>query len=382
MSNKKILLFANTDWYLYNFRLSLAKGLRDRGWEVVLVSPSGRYSEELRSLGFKWLPFEFATGGVNPFVELGVIFRLIRLYRAEKPDLVHHFTIKCVIYGAIAARVSGNVPTVHSITGLGYIFTDTGVKAKTLKLLTSFFYRYILSMKNTRVIFQNSQDLDYFVSTSLVNKSQTKLIRGSGVDTNIFCSNSPGEDKSEGVVSILFASRLIKEKGIRELVKAVNMLRTRNVPVQLLIAGEIYPDNPSSLIADEVNSFKSDGIKVLGHVDEIHALMSSCDIVALPSFYREGTPKILIEAAAMEKPIVATDIAGCQGLVKDGVNGYLVPVQDVGALSASIEKLVADPELRKKMGQQGRKIVLEEFDENIVIRRTLAIYNELCPQTP
>ncbi|MCK4585987.1 MAG: glycosyltransferase, partial [Gammaproteobacteria bacterium] len=168
------------------------------------------------------------------------------------------------------------------------------------------------------------------------------------------------------------------EKGIYELVGAVNILLAKKLDVQLFIAGEIYPDNPSSLSADEVNGFKSGEIKVLGHVDDIHALMEKCDIVVLPSFYREGTPRILIEAAAMEKPIVATDIAGCQGLVKDGVNGYLVPVRDVDALSTAIEKLVNDPELRKKMGQEGRKIVLDEFDDEVVIRKTLDVYGELC----
>jgi glycosyltransferase involved in cell wall biosynthesis len=373
----KIILFANTEWYLYNFRCSLAEKLKAEGWEVVLISPPGEYGPKLQELGFRWLPFPFSTRSTNPFNELAVIFRLIKLYRRERPALCHHFTIKCVLYGSLAARFSHNPPVVNSVTGMGHIFTDPGLKARVLRPLIQALYRFVFKPVDTRVVFQNSQDLDYFVNTDLVNTSQARLIRGSGVNTTLFKPTSSVPYSQEKSISILFASRLMREKGVFELLEAARILKAKGVDATFLLAGDIYPENPSSLTVKDIETIQQQGdITFLGHVDDMHTLLAKSDIVVLPS-YREGTPRILIEAAAMEKPIVATNIAGCAGLVIDGVNGLLVPVKDSTALAEALNRLIADKILREQFGQAGRKIVLGEFDETIVLAKTRAVYQEI-----
>ena len=373
----KILLFANTDWYLYNFRRSLAERLRAEGWQVVLISPPGEYGPKLEALGFRWIPFDFAPGGTNPLAELNVLRRLLALYRTERPDLVHHFTIKCVLYGSLAARLVGGIPVVNAVTGLGHIFTDSGLKASLLRPLVKGLYRFVLGAARSRVIFQNDEDRNFFTDSGLVEPERTHLIRGSGVDCTRFSPAIRSVDTPLAPIKILFASRLLREKGIDELLAAVRIVRQSGVQVEFLLAGDIYPGNPSSLTASEIATIKAEGIVTcLGHVDDMLPLLAAADIVVLPS-YREGTPRILIEAAAMAIPIVATDIAGCRGLVQDGVNGLLVPVKDATALAAALQRLIADRELRQTMGMAGRRIVLTEFDEKIVLERTIAIYRDL-----
>ena len=374
---RKILLFANTDWYLYNFRRSLAEKLKEEGWDVVLVSPPGEYGPRLQELGFRWIAFPFSTRSTNFLMELVVIYRLIMLYRQELPDFCHHFTIKCVIYGSLAARFSSGPLVVNSVTGMGHIFIDHGLKALLLRPLVRALYRFVFGNSRGRVIFQNSEDMEYFVDSNIVGRDQVRLIRGSGVNTNSFKATAVRASENEQTVSVLFASRIIREKGVFELIEAARRLKAREVDVEFLLAGDLYPENPSSLTLQEMEEIKKEGIVTyLGHQDDIKSLLNACDIVALPS-YREGTPRILIEAAAMEKPIVATNIAGCKGLVVNGVSGLLVPVRDAGALAEAIEKLVANRSLREEFGKAGRDIVLREFDESIVIAKTFDVYREL-----
>ncbi|MGZ8191849.1 MAG: glycosyltransferase family 4 protein [Methylococcaceae bacterium] len=377
MNRQKILLFANTDWYLFNFRLSLAKKLKNEGWDVVLISPSGEFGQKLLESGFKWIPFDFSNRSTNPFSEFAVILRLIRLYRKERPHLAHHFTIKCVLYGGIAARFTHGTSVVNAVTGLGHIFTDSGIKAQLLRPVVGFLYRKTLNRKNTRVIFQNDDDRLHFTNTKLVDKSLTHLIRGSGVNCDIFNPKHLGDVADNKVVSVLFASRLLREKGIYELLAAAKILNTGEIAVEFLIAGDLYPGNPSSLTESELEDIKKlDGVTYLGHVHDMHALLAKSDIVVLPS-YREGTPRILIEAAAMEKPIVCTDIAGCLGLVQEGVNGFLVPVKAIDMLAEKLRILISDSQLRRDFGRAGRQIVLSEFDEKKVLQKTFNVYQEL-----
>lgn len=376
MAKRKILLFANTDWYLYNFRRSLAESLRQEGHEVVLVSPTGPYGPKLEKLGFRWLPFDFSTRSTNPIAELVVLYRLYRLYCRERPDLCHHFTIKCLLYGSIAARLAGIRKVVNAVTGLGHIFTDPGLKARLLRPAVKALYRFALGGEGTRTIFQNSEDRDYFLAAGLVAAERVTLIRGSGVDTGFFTPAPPAPDK-EGPIKVLFASRLMREKGIFELLAAARELRTQGAPVQFIFAGDLYPGNPSSLTPGDLDAIRAEGlVDYRGHVDDMRELLAECDIVVLPS-YREGTPRILIEAAAMARPIIATDIAGCRGLVVDGENGLLVPVQAVEPLAEAVATLAADAALRLRMGETGRRIVLQDFDEKIVIEKTHEVYGTM-----
>ena len=376
----KILLFANTDWYLFNFRLALAKQLRAEGWEVVLVSPPGEYGERLAEQGFRWVALPFSTRTINPLLGLLLLRKLIALYRLERPQVVHHFTIKCVIYGSIAARWAGQVGRVNAVTGLGHLFTDRGLKASLVRPLVCSLYRLAFGGSRVNTVFQNSEDFDSFVSWGLLKKENCELIRGSGVDVTRFTrkgrDDQPVASRDQGV-KILFASRLLSEKGIFELLEAFGKVRSDHPQCELLIAGDIYSENPSSLTMQDLEKMKEvEGVNFLGHVDDMIELLDEVDIVALPS-YREGTPRILIEAAAMELPIVASDIAGCQGLVQEGINGLLVPPKRVEPLAEALAKLVADQDLRQRLGQEGRKIVLNDFDERQVNARTIALYHAL-----
>lgn len=376
----KIILFANTDWYLYNFRLALIEALREEGWEVVLVSPPGDYGERLRALGFRWIPLPFSIRSINPLQELALLKKLVELYRRERPQVVHHFTIKCVIYGSLAARWSGPVARVNAVTGLGHVFTDPGLKAVWFRPLVRCLYRLALGGPRVRTIFQNADDLERFIHWGLVERGNTALIRGSGVDGSRFRrlpGRPEGASSGEQTVKILFASRLLREKGLLELVAAFQKLRTDNPEAELLIAGDLYPDNPSSLTEQELDALGAlAGITVLGHVENMVDLLRQVDIVTLPS-YREGTPRILIEAAAMELPIVATDIPGCRGLVQHGINGLLIPVKRVTPLATALQQLVVDRRLRVHLGRAGRRIVLADFEQRQVNVRTLSLYNEL-----
>ena len=377
MNGPKALLFANTDWYLYNFRRSLVEAVAASGWRPVLVSPPGEYGPRLRGMGFDWRALPFSVGGTNPVAEAGLLRRLVALYRQERPALAHHFTIKCVLYGSLAARAAGGVRVVNAVTGLGHVFTDEGVKARGLRPVVRGLYRAALHREAGRVVFQNQEDLEAFVGAGLVPRHLTRLIRGSGVDCERFRPN--GRSQGNGPVRILFASRLLREKGIYELLTAFRALRERGLDAQLIVAGDRYPGNPSSLDADEVEALtQTPDIEYRGHVEDMPALIGASDMVVLPS-YREGTPRVLIEAAAMARPIVATDIAGCAGLVQDGVNGLTVPVRDVGALADAMARLAGDGDLRSAMGRRGREIVLAEFDERVVIRKTLDVYREITP---
>lgn len=370
----KILFFANTDWYLYNFRLALAERLRELGHEILLVAPPGPYGDKLAELGFRFIPFVFSTKSTNPLGDLGVIWRLIRLYRLEKPAMVHHFTIKCVIYGSFAARCAGVAGIVNAVTGLGHIFTNEGRKARLLQPLVKLMYRAMLAGGRVRTIFQNSENRDFFLVNGLVDARRTSLIRGSGVDCEQFAP-APESETSGG--TLLFAARLLKEKGVFELVEAFHSVRKVHPHAELLIAGDIYPGNPSSLVEADLRRLEAEpGVRLLGHFDGIQALLAQADIVVLPT-YAEGTPRILIEAAAMEKPIVTTDIAGCHGLVVDGENGLLVPVASVEPLAAAMGRLLADSQLRSRFGAAGRKIVLRDFSAEKVLGETLAVYRQL-----
>lgn len=374
MKKKKILYFANTDWYLFNFRRSLFEKMKAMGWKIVLVSPPGKYGPLLQQQGYHWMPLPFSTRSINPVKELSCILDVMQLYRDERPDIVHHFTIKCVLYGSIAAFFSRIKRVVNSVTGMGHVFITPGLKNRLLCPFVRKLYKIILSSGNNRVIFQNQHDYDYFVSQKIVNKSLARLVRGSGVNTEYFKPEKV--DLSPGPVIVLFASRLIKEKGILELVEAGKELYGKNINFELHIAGDLYKQNPSSLNEKELEDITElPWVKYHGHVDDMRSLLAQSDIVTLPS-YSEGTPKILLEAASMEKPIIASNIAGCRGGVIDNINGYLVETKNVQQLAKFLEQLIQDESLRIQMGKAGRKIIKEEFEEALVNEKTYRIYQE------
>ncbi len=368
----KVLFFANTDWYLYNFRRSLISAVQSEGHEVVLVSPSGKYVEKLQQQGFSWQALNMERQSLNPLKELLVLFRLIQIYRKERPDVVHHFTLKCVMYGMVAALFSSAKVKINAITGLGYIFTAKSIKARILKPVVWLVMKFLLNNRYSKVIVQNSDDYTFLKKSGLVKDKALLLIRGSGVNTSLFSPEM--KQKAKDSLTVLMATRLLIDKGVREYVAAAEQIKKNKQEVTFLLAGEPDSGNPSSITNGEVAEWKESGVvQLLGHVDQVGELLKTADIVVLPS-YREGLPRILIEAAAFALPIVTTDAPGCREIVTHGENGYLVPIKNESQLVTYIETLIESPSLRENMGQAGRKKVEELLDERIVIEETIKTY--------
>ena len=374
-SRMKIVLFANTDWYLYNFRRSLALALRDAGHDVLLLSPPGEYGERLRELGLRWQPLPMDRRSLNPLREFALLAHLVRLLRREQPALVHGFTIKCAVYGSFAARIARVPAWVNSVAGMGYVFISNDLRARCLRPLVKLLLRLALDGKRTRLILQNPDDVGLFERSGLVDPARIRLIPGSGVDCSRFRPHELTPDGS--ALCVLLASRLLWDKGIAEYVEAARRLRSEGRKLRFLIAGDPDPGNPASVPEAVVQGWVDEGaVECLGHVDDMAALLADVQIVALPS-YREGLPKTLIEAAACGLALVTTDVPGCREVVTDGVDGLLVPVRDATALTAAIRRLDDDRPMCRRLGSAARAKALSQFDERIVIGRTLEVYQEL-----
>jgi glycosyltransferase involved in cell wall biosynthesis len=369
----KIILFANTEWYLYNFRLALAQALRSEGHEVVLVSPPGKYSQRLEEAGFRWLSFPLSRRGTNPLAELATIWRLRNLYRLEKPDIVHHFTIKCVLYGSLAARLAGvrirKSAVINAITGLGFVFIGQGWRAGGMRWLVKILYR--IALKDTQVVFQNEDDRALFFEMGLVTESQACLIPGSGVDTARF-KMEPARETLPVVVAL--PARMLWDKGVREFVEAAQILKAQGVPARFALVGDTDPNYPACVPEHQLNEWQSSGIvEWWGWQEDMVAVYRQADIVCLPS-YREGLPRTLVEAAACGRVLVAADVPGCRSIVRPGENGLLVPVRDGKALAEALCTLILDADLREKMGRCGREIVVREYSTERVLGDTLFLY--------
>jgi glycosyltransferase involved in cell wall biosynthesis len=375
----KILLFANTDWYLYNFRRGLITALRDEGHDVVLVSPPGRYSERFAGIGVRWIPLPMDRRSLNPMSELKVLGELRAIYAREQPDLVHHFTLKPVCYGSIAAFLAGTPASVNSITGLGYVFSNDDLRARALRPLLKRTLRLALRGASNRTIFQNSDDQALFLDSQLTTRGKARLIRGSGVDTARFCPGQKATDR-ERPFRILMATRLLWNKGVAEFVEAARTVKAQAPWTEFILAGAPDAGNPDSVPESEIEAWRAKGlIELPGHVEDMEALLKSVDMVALPS-YAEGVPRVLLEAAACGLPIVATDVRGCREVVEHDRTGLLVPAKDAQALAEAIAVLVINDDLRKRLGDAARAKMIAEFEERIVVSRTIDVYGELVPE--
>ncbi|WP_350016681.1 glycosyltransferase family 4 protein [Rhodanobacter sp. IGA1.0] len=381
----KVLLFANTDWYLYNFRRSLALAIQASGYEVLLVSPPGEYGQRLRDLGLRWEPIRMDRRSLNPIREAALLVHLASLMRRERIDLVHGFTIKSAVYGALAGRLAGTRARVSAVAGLGYVFTSFNLKARLLRPLVKGLLRLTLGGNGARLILQNPDDVALFKRAGLIEASRIRLIHGSGVDCRRFTPRVARIDASGSAAPrVLLAARLLWDKGLGEYAQAARILREQGREVIFLLAGTPDMGNPGAVPEGTVRGWMDEGLlQWLGHVEDMGALFASVDIVTLPSYYGEGLPKSLIEAAACALPLVTTDIPGCREVVaNDEVDGLRVPPRDANALAKAIGRLLDDPNFAAKLGQAARAKALAQFDERIVIERTLAVYEELLGPSP
>ena len=375
----KIVFFANTDWYLYNFRRSLALAAQSSGYEVLLVSPSGAYGERLRGLGLRWQPLAgMDRRSLNPARELQLLASLVRLFRRERPALMHGFTIKCAVYGSLAAQLAGVPARVNAVAGLGYVFASNDRKARCLRPMVRAALRLAMRGRRTRLILQNPDDEMMFRQSGLIGADRIDLIPGSGVDCTRFTPRANADGPRRPQPCVLLAARLLWDKGVAEYVEAARLLRGAGRRIRFLLAGMPDRGNPAAVPEATLQQWVEEGvIEWLGHVDDTSELFRSVDIVALPTYYREGLPKSLIEAAACARPLITTDMPGCREVVTNEVDGLLIPPHDAAALARAIARLVDAPELAARLGAAARAKVLANFDERLVIERTLAVYREL-----
>jgi glycosyltransferase involved in cell wall biosynthesis len=371
--SKKILYFVTEDWYFCSHRLPLAVAAREAGYEVAVATRVREHGAQIEAAGLRLIPLELSRGGRNPLTEWLTVWRLYRVLRREKPDLLHNVALKPVLYGTMAARLAGVPRVVNALAGLGHIFADAD-RAGLLRFGVKRAFRWLLDGETSRVIVQNPDDLRLLVSAGALNPERAVLIRGSGVDLARF---RPGPEP-EGVPVVVLAARLLWDKGVGEFVAAAEQLKREGLEARFVLVGEADEENHSAIPVRQLEAWKASGaVEWWGKRTDMPAVFAECHVVCLPSYYGEGVPKVLLEAAAAGKPIVTTDMPGCREAVRDGENGLLVPARDVAALAAALKRLLADPEARKRLGQRGREIAEAEFGVERVIEGTLAIYREL-----
>jgi glycosyltransferase involved in cell wall biosynthesis len=372
LMNKKTILFsANTSWNIYNFRMGAMIALKNAGHRVVVVSPIDEYAQYIKDTGFEFYGLGLDNDGVNPFKDALALLRYLKVYVKIKPDLIFHFTIKPCVYGGIVSGILG-YKNISVITGLGYAFINNTLVSKAAWLL------YKISLKFAdEVWFQNRDDLNEFIKLSIINKSKKiSILPGSGINTEKF--NTVPSENSNGKFSFLLIARILWDKGVGEYIEAAKKVKSKHDNVEFVLLGSLDAKNPKAIQKDMVFDWVKDGIiKYPGTTDDVMSYIAKSDCVVLPS-YREGVPRSLLEAASMQKPIVATDVPGCREIVKDGVNGFLCMHKNYEDLAEKLEKiLMCSDEERRKMGQKGREIAIGIFDESIIIKKYIDTVSSL-----
>lgn len=371
--SKKIILVLNGVTYFISHRLPIAVELKRQGYEVHVVCPDAKPAD-FDQYGFTYHQVEMSRKGMNPLAELMVIAKLYRLFKQIKPDLVHLVTIKPYLYGGIAARLAGVPGVVSAVAGLGTIFVDRSFKYRFVKEILYFLYKYSFGHKNLTIIFQNQDDKNLLLKWLNISESKSTLIRGSGVNLREFQYTSEPSNKSPVVA---LAARLLKDKGVEEFVDAIKLLNNRRVEAEFWLVGDIDNGNPNTVTQSQLDSWESQKLVVCkGYSKNIASVFSQVNVVVLPS-YREGLPKVLIEAAACGRAIITTDVPGCRDAITPDETGLLVPVKNSAALADAMQKLVEDKALRENMGAAGRKLAEEVFDVNKVVEQHLHIYSTL-----
>ena len=373
-SGSVIAYFVTEDWYFCSHRLQLAVAAKEAGYTVYVVTRVNSHGAEIEAAGLNLVPVTLSRRSKNPIVEAMFIWRLVRIYKEIRPDIAHHIAMKPVIYGSIAARAAraARVPAVvNAMAGLGFLFSSEKLIARLLRPVIRVLFRQLLNNDRTTVILQNPDDVKVLCDSGTVIRDHVRLIRGSGVDTDVY----QYQPEPDGVPIVLLASRLLWDKGIGEFVDAASRINRERSNVRFVLVGEGDDENPASISADQLKEWNKQGnVECWGRRSDMPEIFAEAHIVCLPTAYGEGVPKVLIEAASCGRPIVATDAPGCREIVVDGKNGILVPVRDVDALVLAICKLLDSPVLRRQMGQSGRQLVKEEFSLEKVIGETLAIY--------
>lgn len=371
----KLLYVVNHPEFFLSHRLPLARAARREGYEVHVATSETPRAGEIADYGLQWHRLPLSPGGRSPVKDVRLYRHLVRLYRQLQPDIIHHVTIKPVMYGSLAARKAGVPAVVNAFTGLGHLFTAPGLADRMLNRFILRLLRQGFRHPNTRLILQNPDDRSLFSGHGIIDEARIALVRGSGVDVNHF---RPAGEPDGPVCKVLLASRLLWNKGVGEFVEAAKMVRSSGYRARFLLAGAPDANNPLSIDEAQLRQWHRSGVvEWLGHRSDMQELLAGSHIVVLPSYYGEGVPKVLIEAAACGRPIVTTDMPGCREIVREHENGLLVPPRDSSRLAEAIQTLLKDPGLRRRMGEQGRHIAVAGYSLQQVSRQTLDIYERM-----
>ncbi|MBE3581291.1 MAG: glycosyltransferase family 4 protein [Thermoanaerobacteraceae bacterium] len=354
----KVVIISHYAPSLINFRGELIKTLVKSGHDVIAFGPEKGFEKEIRVLGAEYRQIPLHRTGTNPLYDVNTLFSIAKLLKEIRPDKVLSYAVKPVIYGSLAAALAGVADIYSMITGLGYLFGGRSTKQKLLSMLIYPLYKKALS-KNRVIFFQNPDDLELFKSIKLLSSNQRHIvINGSGVDLDHFQYSPPMTEP----VSFLLMARLIWDKGIAEYVSAARNLKKRYSHVSFYLLGPL-DSNPNAIKRSDIGGWEDEGfIYYLGETKDVRPYLSKTSVFVLPSFYREGTPRSILEAMSMGRPVITTDAPGCRETVIDGVNGFLVPVKDAAALEKAMEKFILQPELISKYGVESRKIAEEKYD--------------------
>jgi glycosyltransferase involved in cell wall biosynthesis len=382
MKNKPILLFVvNEAYFFVSHRLPIALEAQRQGYDVHIAAPGDNvwapedYSvTELEAQGLTFHEIPISRRGTHPLQELRTFFAIRGLYRRLRPDIVHHLTIKPNLYGGIAARLAGVPGVVYAITGLGQMFVASHGPLRLLRPLVLLVMRLAFGHGNARVIVQNTSDRAVLLDNRVAEMDRTVLIQGSGVDLDLF--KPVPEPLGEPV--IILPSRLIWEKGIQEFVDAARQLKGQGVAARFALVGNTHASNPRAVPEETLRGWAEEGVvEWWGRREDMPRVMAACHIVCQPSKYGEGVPKVLLEAAAAGRAVVATDTPGCREVIDDGVEGLLVPAGDSAALAAALRRLIEGPDLRDAMAAAGRSRAIRDLGVDQVVARTVAIYETL-----
>ena len=371
----KLIIVVNELWFFLSHRLPIALAARDAGYEVHIASRSGTSSEikQLNQESLQFHPISFRRSSVGLWQEFKTLRELHKLYKEVQPDIVHHVTIKPVLYGTLVARWVGGIQILNAISGLGYLFIAQGWQSFIRKKLLLWGYRAILHSKKVWILFQNPDDQALFAQHKIIHPQHISIIKGSGVDLQQFAFSAI----PKGKIKIILVARMLWDKGVGEFVKAATVLKQQGVDADFLLVGSVDLGNPKSISIEQLEQWSKSGVvKWLGERADIPQLVAKSHIAVLPS-YREGLPKSLIEAAAVGRPIVTTNVPGCREVVKEGENGFLVPARDAKKLAAAIKKLTNNPKLLITMGKKSRLMAEQEFSIQKVISKTLALYSKI-----
>ena len=368
----KLFIIVSEDWSFLSHRLSLALSAIDAGFDVTVVTRLRKFEKIIKEKGINVININFRRSSKTPLIDLYNLIKLIIIFKKEKPDIIHNVALKTILLGSIAGLFSNKSIIVNTFTGLGYVFSSSQLKARIIQIFIKPLLILTIRKENSWTIFQNQEDMNLFDKLNLIVPQRSVLIRGSGVDTREFPEITDVND----VPVVMLASRMLWDKGIVEFVEVAKRAYRNNINAKFLLVGDVDMDNPMSIPTSTLSKWNMKNyIEWKGYSKNMLEALSSASIICLPS-YREGLPKVLLEAAAIGRPLVATDVPGCREIVRDGYNGILIHSKDIDSLYDAIVTLVDDEQMRKKMGKNSRKLIENELSAEIINSQIIELYKK------